>query len=204
MRKRITVLAVAALLALVGVIGWQVLRPSDEPVYKGKRLTKWLVPHPYLELNSSTTGILTPEAEEALRQIGSNAVPTLLRMLRARGSALKVKLMGLVQSQHVIKVEYIPANIWNASALEGFKILGSDGQSAVPELIRIASDNFSATSTSCAILSLVKVGPAARQAVPYLAHWVTNSDKRLRFYSGMVLRDIDPEAAAKAGITNAP
>lgn len=203
--KRVWIAIVVAFVALAGVIGWQVVKPSEpDLVYKGKRLTKWLAPHPYLEANSSTTRILTPEAEEALRQIGSNAVPTLLRMLRARDSALTVKLMRLVQSQHVIKVEYIPANIWNASALEAFNILGSNGQSAVPELIRIASNNFSATSTSCAILSLVKVGPAARQAVPYLAQWVTNSDKGLRFYSGMVLRSIDPEAAAKAGITNGP
>jgi len=80
MRKRVHIALAVLLAALLAVVGWQVMR-RQEPVYQGKPLSSWLIA-------SATTG--SPEAQEqanaAVRQVGTNALPTLLRMLRAKDS----------------------------------------------------------------------------------------------------------------------
>ena len=177
--------------ALVGVIAWQVAQPPDEPVYKGKRLSAWLEP------NSVTAGQAT---EDAVRQAGTNAIPTLLRMLRAKESPMKINLMRLVQKQHIFKVHYSPAWELNSMGSFGFSVLGTNAQSAVPELIEIANRNISPHSQTCAIFSLGCIGPSAKAAVPSLLRWaVTNANRTAPFATDALFR-IDPAAAAKAGI----
>jgi hypothetical protein len=100
MRKRVQIAVAVLLAAIAGLAVWQGLRsPEREPVYQGKRLSSWLIA-------SVTNG--TPEAQAqayaAVRQVGPNALPTLLRMLRAKDSRLKAELMALADKQHVIKV----------------------------------------------------------------------------------------------------
>ena len=42
MRKRVIIALSVLAVALVGVVVWEVVKPSDEPVYKGKPLSFWL------------------------------------------------------------------------------------------------------------------------------------------------------------------
>jgi HEAT repeat protein len=144
------------------------------------------------------------ESDEAVIQIGTNAIPTLLRLLRARDSALKVKAIQLLQYQHVIAVEHIPARLWNEVAVWGFSALGTNAQRAVPALIEIAKGDISSSSRKCAIACLDSTGPAAKEAVPYLLQWATNADYEVRTYAKSALLKIAPEAAAKAEITSVP
>jgi hypothetical protein len=116
MRKRVQIALAVLLVVIAGVGVWQGLR-EREPVYQGKPLSSWLI------AVYSTTG--TPEAQEeqanaAVRQVGTNVLPTLLRMLRAKDSPLKVKLMALADKQHVIKISYTPALRWNAATAGAF------------------------------------------------------------------------------------
>jgi len=83
------------------------------------------------------------EADEAVRQAGTNALPTLLRMLRAKDSVQKVKFLALAERQHFIKIKYTPAEELNYRALSGFGVLRAKAQSAVPALIEIANKNVS-------------------------------------------------------------
>ena len=83
---------------------------------------------------------------EAVRRIGTNALPTLLRMLRAKDSALKVKLMDLVKRQHYFRIEYTPADELNYRACSAFGVLRAKAQSAAPALIRIYEQNISPAS----------------------------------------------------------
>ena len=83
------------------------------------------------------------KAHEAIRSIGTNAIPTLLQMLRATDPPLKIKLVALAQRQHLIKIRYTPAESLNAAAASGFHVLYSKGQTAVPALIEIAKESRS-------------------------------------------------------------
>jgi hypothetical protein len=194
MSKRVKIAFAIAFVVLVGAVVWQVAQPCEsEPVYEGKRLSVWL---------NSDTG--RGESGEVVRQIGTNAIPTLLRLLRTKDSALKVKLMDLLQRQHIIKIEYTPAETWHFRAAYAFGVLGTNAQTAVPALITIADDNISLNSRVCAIESLGYVGLPTKEAVSALSRWATNADSRVRNWAKTGLLRIGPEAATTADITNSP
>src|SRR5437870_12631878 len=117
-RKRIAPLFSLLLLPVIGVTAWQVLRPR-EPSYQGKPLSVWL--EGYNPYRTSDSGVLVeqPEwrkADESVRHLGTNAIPTLLKMLRARDTAFKTRLMRLAQKQHIVKIKWTSAAVLNAEA----------------------------------------------------------------------------------------
>ena len=212
MRKRVNLLLAIACIAVAGVIAWRVFRPN-ELVYQGKTLTCWLSLYYPDELHPPVSKLIksspdtsdtarTYKADEAVIQIGTNAIPTLLRLLRAKDSTLKVKFMGLARKQSIIKVSYTPDAVWNFRAKSGFRALGLNDKagSAVPALIAVARERISPVSQSCAIQSLGFIGPQAKAAVPSLLQWATNSNDALRISARAAVLEIDPAAAAKAGI----
>ncbi len=175
MKKRVQIALAVLLVILAGVSAWQGLRlPEREAVYQGKRLTFWL------HEAYSGNGLDAQRAEEVLRQAGTNAIPTLLRMLRAKDSFLKVKLMELAGRQHILKIEYPPAGEWHYVASKAFWVLGTNAQSAVPALIEIANQHISPNSQYCALASLGHIGPSAKEAIPSLLGWATNANTSLR------------------------
>lgn len=199
--KRVYTALAALAAALVGVIAWQAAQPS-EPVYKGKPLSLWLRNYTTYDHYGWIYPRRAPQADEAVRQIGTNAIPTLLRLLRARDSALELKLVNLVRWQHVLEIKFTPADEWNLAAVMGFAALGTNAQSAVPALIEMATP--SDASRICAIRALGYIGPSAKQAVPTLLRWAFNSDTEVSRVARLALYRVDPEAYAKAGITNTP
>jgi hypothetical protein len=118
MKRRIFLITLLAL-ALMGGLVWLAL-PPREPVYQGKTLSEWLEP-----------GLNAPGTEEAIRHIGTNGIPTLLRMLRAHDSKLKLQLVELAQKQHLVKSHFIPASDRNYEAAGAFDVLGPAVSNAV-------------------------------------------------------------------------
>ena len=161
--------------AVSGLLWWSPWEPPD-PVYRGRRLSIWLERKP-------GSGSLE-DATEAVRQAGTNAIPTLLRMLRARDSAIKVKLMDWVERRGIIKGGFRRASQLNGWAVFRFVDLGTNAQSAVPALMEIANQNISSDSKRCALNAVSEVsrtGPQAKENVPSLSRWATNADARIRW-----------------------
>src|SRR4051812_21119456 len=143
MRKRFRIILAIVIAALVGGAVWQVVRPRQrEPVYQGKPLSFWLGA-PYSNRDYRVT---TREVEEALSQIGTNAIPTLLQSLRAKDSALTSKILDLAEKQRFITIRHTPAWQQNGEAAIGFQILGASAKEAVPALIEIYNQNISGSS----------------------------------------------------------
>lgn len=83
------------------------------------------------------------ESVEAVRQAGTNALPTLLRMLRTRDSDLKHWLTRLAQKQRLIKIDYVTADRQRWAAREGFDSLGLYAKYAIPQLVEISQEETS-------------------------------------------------------------
>jgi HEAT repeat protein len=185
MLKGIQIALAVVLVSLAGVIGWQGLR-LREPVYQGRRLGDWLAVYKMDGLSgveSWQVRVEQQKADEAVRHAGTNALPILLRMLRANDSALKIKCVELAKRQHLIRVKYTPAEELNYRACSGFGVLGAKAQNAVPALMEIANRNLSRASRWYAIEALVLVGPPAQEAIPLLSGWATNADGSVRSYA---------------------
>ena len=181
-RKRNALALSVLLTAVLAVTLWHGLRPQ-EPIYQGKRLSEWLTPLPE-ELRGISDGEMEwRQTEEAVRQAGTNAIPTLLRLLRVKDSAAKVQFMRLAQRQHWREIRYFPAEEWNSAAARAFKVLGAEARYAVPALVEIADRNISPASHYAAIAALGNIGPAARGAVPALLRYTTGGDSSLRWHA---------------------
>lgn len=158
-----------AVVALLGLAVWTLL-PAHEPTYEGKSFSYWL--------RQSWEGAdvdARAKAEMAVTKIGTNAIPTLLQMLRAKESPLKIKLLTWASQRHILRFRYIKGTInWRAAMV--FRALGPQAASAVPELIKIYDQKISTDSEADTALALGFIGPDAKAAVPSLLRTAANTN----------------------------
>jgi HEAT repeat protein len=182
----------------------------DELSYGGKPLGEWLKAH-------DREGKFSKDAEDALRQMGTNAIPALLKRL--------------VYVQPPFDLRAFDVNI---DAVRGFIILGEQAMPALPRL-QTFMDSTNGDIALCAMLAscgtgsnavpiLIKGltnqfpdvrneaahyltdGPCAqfpeqrKQAIPLFVKLLNDPDDDVRGNATNELKEIDPEAAAKAGI----
>ena len=168
--------------AVGGSLYVQHLSPP-EPVYKGKPLSTWLNHHvPSSAARPPYGSVGWKEAHQAIQTVGSNSVPTLVRMLSSRD-----KPKWLLDTASFVRNKGLPISEFRSSrelheeAEYAFEILGSEAVSAVPELIRIYEQNISRSSRRCAAGALGNIGKGAQDAVPILIRNFSHSDPEVRW-----------------------
>src|SRR5580698_7244640 len=135
MGKRGRVLIAATAITVLTVLAWTLLHaPAPEPVYNGKPLSYWL--QGFGNVSKNTTLPNDGEATAAIRQIGTNAIPTLLRMLRAHDSPFKSRFLKWAYHYRFVRLRYQSAGNLNMEALRGFSELGPAATDAIPDLIK--------------------------------------------------------------------
>jgi hypothetical protein len=126
--------------------------------------------------DSATDG----EAADALRHIGTNAIPILLQRLRTKDSAFEVVFFGFLEKQHFIQIRHSSDWVRHGQAAAGFAVLGASAKDAVPALIEIYKQDVSGWSQVSTVSALGGIGPAARQAVPVLLQGMNSTNQSLR------------------------
>ena len=126
---------------------------AKEPSYQGRRLTDWLNdyartqyandPEPWIPPWTDEDRAARTRAENAVRHMGTNALPMLLKMV---SSEYEVEGYGPV-------------------AHLGFGALGAAAKPAVPALVAMLDDERTAHEAAA---SLGAIGPEAEEAVPTL------------------------------------
>jgi HEAT repeats len=168
-----------------------------EPAFQGKQLSFWLDQYRanLIPVDDAKKIALHDEARRAVRQIGSNAIPNLLTMLRETESVAVANWRALVSKQRVVRLHSKPAWVRNADGLRGFQILGADAKEAVPALIAIYEQKLSDSSQSSAVEALGAIGPEASAAVPALLRGAVGSNSLVRARTIDALGQIhaDPE-----------
>ncbi len=189
MRTRSRIAFAILVLAAVGGLVRAVFKPGEpEPAFQGTPLSVWLTG---FDERSTEPRPDFRAAREAVRQIGTNAIPALLRMLRAKDSALTLKLISLVGKQQIIKIHHVPASTRNVGAAAALETLGAAAQDAVPQLIEMFDHMPSRQSEIALILSCI--GPPAKGAIPSLLRAASNTNSSLRSNAVFALGGIHSE-----------
>jgi len=165
MRKRVHLALAVLLVMLAGVIAWQVLR-EREPVYQRKRFSFWL--ESFCAATTLDNQVERHVAEQAIRHIGTNALPVLIERLQAGDSGLKGLLMGCVNGHNSVPWHPYPAGLRRQHAVSGYEVLGPLASTQVLDLSRILTNSPSPGVRRVAAEALGAIGPEARLAAPAL------------------------------------
>lgn len=198
-RGRVRLFAAAgATLAAFGMVllsAWQ-----SEPRHGGKTLTEWAV---QLTENIGRYGPAQDEARTAIRSIGTNGIPVLIRLVRTKDSKIQRMLWSIVpRPLH----HFLPKN--NATdrrkiGVDGLVALNTNAAGVVLELIQIAKNHPDDDGRYRAVCALSNMGIASQSAVPFLIQCLTNRDARIRDQAviGIGQKHIAPDVCVPA-LTN--
>ena len=190
MRRRVQIAVAVLLVAIAGVLAWQVFR-SRQPTYQGRTLLFWLEQHAENSTPSDQNRAAYEAAEIALRHIGTNALPTLLAWAGWRDAPFRKKTLTLLSGEARVKLGVYSANDYHALASYGFGVLKSVAKPAVPGLIPLLNDADPDTRSGAA-WCLCRMGPAAEEAVPALLQSLDDPATRNNAFAA--LRSISAKA----------
>lgn len=165
--------------SLIVLLLWVVAR-DREPRWHGKRLSDWAAQYGTNHWAFRSTGA-DLEAEKAIRDIGTNAIPFLLKQLSARESEILRKLRTHLPAQ------WAKASILRDRSTEvrrtaayGVAALGRNAAEAVPALCAIETNHPEVDGRYTAVFALRTLGPTAEPAIPFLIRCLTNQEFTIR------------------------
>jgi hypothetical protein len=179
-RGVLTLIATGAVAGLVGLAWYR----NREPSYEGKSLSEWL--KAYRTPAWSTSHIVSQPAADAVRHIGTNALPFLVSWIQEMRTGFpkwKEPLFSAVfhwkpgtPGRETLLDSMASREIRASCAIWGFEILGETARPAIPDLVRIANEGKT-PSSELAIGALSYLG---KDALPPLLSMITNTDLQIR------------------------
>jgi len=185
--------------AAVVCSAWLALR-RPEPTHAGKSLTDWL--YQYADEHAKFVadygieqdfGEYESSSRSAIREMGPNALPLLLDMLRTKDSSF----IALLLSRNINEVPFRTAKDFRILANYGFHALGSEARCAVPALTALLDDpEIRGTALDC----LGNIGPEAKGAIPALIRLLDDTNRIDRWNATVTMGKIHmiPQLAVPA------
>jgi hypothetical protein len=182
MKKRRLILLALALIAasVITILLW----PGErEPEYQGKKLSEWLLGYRSARAQSEQA-----EAANAVRQIGTNAIPWLVEWISCDDElpAWRLRLFHWASEHRRIakgkmfrSLVHIPEMDKILAGCHGFEILGPAAKDAVPELSHIMHGPMLYGKARRAVLALSKIG---NHALPVLLSALSNESQTNRYW----------------------
>src|SRR6266699_3025722 len=184
--KRNRAIALAVLLAVIATVAaFMALRPR-EPVYQGKRLSEWLE-----EFSRRGRGQINRQAENAIRQIGTNALPFLVADLCREDSPHKLALMEWCNKWSSLKFQFKTFADRRGPALMAFYVLGNAGKlgpAAKPYQPSIGTWLDSQPDTAAFALLYIGV-----ESTPYLTDALSHTNWLVRTWAAVALAKLNLE-----------
>lgn len=139
-------------------------------------------------------------AERALRALGTNALPILVKMAGTRMSLFRKIVGSMARESNMDFLHLPPQEGKHEMAAWGMRLLGREARPAVPALIRLLSDRDPEVQGAAAEC-LAGIGPEAAEAVPALVWMLKNRSRAKRYdltvsWAAHALGEIGPAAGA--------
>jgi hypothetical protein len=151
-RTRLVIAFVAAV--VVGLLAYAMSRPS-EPRYQGLALTDWITSASWFGSASGTNidaafeleldyvrGTNDPtwrKASHAVKQMGPEVIPWLLKWMQRDDSAAKRRIILWLNSHPYMHVHIKTSDNCNWLADAGFRMLGENARAAWPDMVKMTS-----------------------------------------------------------------
>ena len=188
MRKRVYIALAILLVILAGVMAWLGLR-QREPVYQGKRLSVWL------EVLNREWKPSHPDDRlaQAIRHIGTNALPVLIERLHGQDTELKRLLVAWADKHECFRFRFKSAEERRIEAIGGYQALGPLARGQVPRLSDMLDHDPFLNARHAAARVLGFIGPDARMAAPALLRATKDKDSGVRTCAFFALGRIQPD-----------
>lgn len=172
-RRRIA--STTAVLALLAFLAWLTFH-SSEPSYHGKSLSAWLdQARQNKEIENALQDVyLDTPSSRAVRAMGKDTLPFLIRMARTRDTPLRKRIVDLSRQYDWLRLHPQDFDDIQTKAAYGFLVLGPEAKAALPELISMLGDRAPEVRIVAAF-AIGKIGPDGAPAIPALQRLVTNS-----------------------------
>jgi hypothetical protein len=161
----------AAILLSAGAVAISLLvdwRPAREPEYDGQPLSYYLSSLTYSQVR------LERSARDAIRAMGSNAVPHLIDILNARESQFKTWFNEVADRQSFIRFRFEPLGPRQIHATMACQELGPIAAPTIPSLARLLDDP---DVGPWAVAALAEIGP---QTFPLLTNAMCSIHRHTR------------------------
>jgi hypothetical protein len=126
--------------------------PAKEPYYESKPLSDWLCCEPL------------DEAQSAVQQIGTNAIPTLLDMVGITEKTKK-RVAGRLGSETIQRdarsEDFRIDDVQDIAVERGFAVLGTNAESAIPKLVKLLDSEETSGHAAQALAVIGSKGFAA-------------------------------------------
>lgn len=184
---------------MAGILGWLIVAIFHpfEPRYQGKRLSAWAKDILNWEVREDMDAQKLGEAEakrdealEAIRHIGTKALPLALKYCRAEDSRLKEKLINWMNEQEVFEVRPLRDSDYQQTGVKIFEALGTVAKPAIPSLIKLLQKKDQGVF-GAACNALYTIGP---DAIPPLITALTNANERMRLGAAITLGGFEAQA----------
>ena len=192
-KPRQTVALLILLTGAAAIIAALIYKPA-EPTYAGKPLSYWLYQH-YLNtgIDSDMPELKAArdEAESAIRAIGTNAVPHLIAMAKHDAPAWKDAVLMRLPTwiRRAVGESGILDKDPARDAEIGFRILGTNAQAAIPDMLKLTADKTHLLRARRALLNLSYLGPPA---LPFITTEMLNNPSEHFFYEWLITNNVLP------------
>ncbi|HEV7924290.1 MAG TPA: HEAT repeat domain-containing protein [Verrucomicrobiae bacterium] len=140
----------------------------SEPVYQGKPLSSWLKDMENWNGNTNDAAFM------AFRDMGSNAIPPLLRVLQSGGGRFRHMVMAVNDKQSVVQLPFGKPWEQSMAAARGLYAMGSNARPALPALTNLL---FHSNETITSAIAMAGIGT---DALPILLSALSNQNYRIR------------------------
>ena len=180
---------------LFAVISIVYLSTPKEPRYNGRPLSEWLD----LFADSLPTDPDFQPSTNAIRAIGTNAIPFLIKWAQTRHSKTETAAINWLNARLPARYRISTAEQRWTRAAAGFELLGESAQSTWPLLAQWVSGKDPALrSRGLQYLESTKADKATM--VPLMRRLLDDPDTNFQFGAIIYFCDVDPEEAEASGL----